>query len=235
MKSGDDAVRGFAGGLDGAGVNPRAGKARPAIAAGAYTPGEARRLFGKRAALVVVDDPGLAPAPRTPSGLHWAEGGHPALIRAGDVDAPQPVPGEAGELVDFESVEGRLLEAFDTLRQLPDPAPGPKVRIMALWREVLPERVDLDGEGQAARPGVSRELHRRMDEALAWCERLSGDERRIVGMAIEAQRHATQVDWVLVRRKLRSERTTDALRKAYSRALSRICGKLNAGAGRHFG
>lgn len=155
---------------------------------------------------------------------------------AGGVNPPcAPVPGENGELIDYDSVEGRLLEAFETLRQLPDPAPGPRVRIMALWREVLPERVDQDGEGREARPGVSRALHARMEEALGWCEAwLGGDERRIVGVVLTAQRHGAQVDWPLVRRRLRSDRTTDALRKAYSRALSRICGKLNTRVGKHF-
>jgi hypothetical protein len=143
------------------------------------------------------------------------------------------VPSEGrSPLIDFESVEERVQEAFETLRALPDPAPGPRVKIMALWREVLPERVDIDGEGSDARPGVSRGGYARMEEAFRWCECLSGPERRLLGrvmmMRIAERGH---VEWPVIRRQLGETCTTDALRKRYSRALSRICGKLNAGAG----
>ncbi len=162
------------------------------------------------------------------SKLLWADGSS-GVLRAGEVKPAPPVPGERGELIDFESVEGRLVEAFRTLWALPDPAPGPRLRMMALWREVAPERVDIDGEGQAARPGVSRYEMARMDEALRWCEWLTPEQRRLVGVAVAWQASgAGELRWSEIRRRPRVETTTEALRKAYGRALSRICGKLNA-------
>jgi hypothetical protein len=147
------------------------------------------------------------------------------------------VPGEGGELIDFVSVEARLVEAFDVLRRLPDPERRfLRTRTMGLWAEVRPERVDIDGEGQEARPGVTRGELRRMEEALGWCEWLDGPARKLVGATISSLREADQQpNWPHIRRILGETRTTDALRMAYGRALSRICGKLNAGSGRAFG
>lgn len=169
------------------------------------------------------------------SGLKIEKGFTGGLIRAEAASPVPPVPGEGGELFDFESVEDRLIQAFETLAQLPDRERGwLRVGTMRLWREVLPERVDIDCEPTPARPGVSRAELARMEQALGWCEWLGGEDRRVVGAAIDWQRQGRQLDWPAIRRKLRSERTTDALRKAYSRALSRICGRLNAGTGKHF-
>lgn len=106
---------------------------------------------------------------------------------------------------------------------------------MGLWRSVVPERLDVDCEPAAARPGVSRLQYERMEQALGWCEWLTPEERRLVGAAITSTRGgARDPRWTEIRRHLATERTTDALRKAYGRALSRICGKLNAGDGSYF-
>lgn len=166
----------------------------------------------------------MTEALRLPKGF---DGG---LVEATDVAMPPPPP----ELIDFESVEDRLIEAFRTLAALPDPAPGPQLRTMALWREVMADRTDIDNEPTPGRPGVSRYEMRRMEEALAWCEWLGPDARRIVGAAISWQASAPdgqvrELRWTVIRHRLRVQTTTEGLRKAYSRALSRICGKLNAG------
>lgn len=152
------------------------------------------------------------------------------LIRAEAASPVPPVAGDPGELVDFESVEARLVEAFEVLARLPDPSPGPRLRMMALWREVVPERVDVDQVGSPARPGVSRHELKRMDEALAWCEWLTPEARRVVGAVVNWQAQGRgEIRWTDIRRRLAVETTTEGLRKAYSRSLQRICGKLNAG------
>lgn len=131
----------------------------------------------------------------------------------------------------FESVEGRLMEAFETLAALPDR----ERRFLrhaqsALWRDVVPDRVDIDVEPAPARPGVSRHQMMRMDEALGWCELLDGEARRVMGAAMIYMRGgARAVHWPEIKRRLRSDRTTDALRKVYSRGLSKICFRLNTG------
>jgi hypothetical protein len=147
-----------------------------------------------------------------------------------DVEVNPPVAAFA----DFESVEERLVQAFVTMDQLPDrEARFLKVQIMALWREVRPEEGDVL-ETSPGRPGVFLVEHKAMMEALGWCEWLSGDERRLVGRVIEQLRKRDRVEWPEIRRELASQRTTDALRKAYGRALERICARLNAGTGGHF-
>lgn len=199
---------------------------KPAVARGAYSPAERARLFGGPVKGPAFEGREAAPVPTK---LRWAEGAGSALIPAGEVAPRAPLPGEAGELVDFECVETRLVEAFRTLHALPDPSPGPRLRMMALWREVAPERVDIDAEPTPGRPGVSRWEMGRMDEALAWCEWLSPDARRLVGVVIAWQASGRgELRWAEIRQRLRVETTTEALRKAYGRALSRICGKLNA-------
>lgn len=152
------------------------------------------------------------------------------LVKADAASPVPPVAGDPGELLDFESVEARLVEAFEVLARLPDPSPGPRLRMMALWREVVPDRVDVDCEPSPARPGVSRWELRRMEEALAWCEWLSPEARRVVGAAVSWQAQGRgELRWAEIRRWLGVETNTDALRMTYSRALQRICGKLNAG------
>jgi hypothetical protein len=199
---------------------------RPAVARGAYSPAERARLFGGAVSGPAFEGREVA---AVPSKLRWADGAGSGVIRAGDVPAAPVVPGERGELIDYECVETRLVEAFRTLHALPDPAPGPRLRMMALWREVAPERVDIDAEPSPGRPGVSRFEMGRMDEALAWCEWLKPEARRLVGVVIAWQASDRgEVRWTEIRQRLRVETTTEALRKAYSRALSRICGKLNA-------
>lgn len=144
--------------------------------------------------------------------------------------ADLPVGGEASNLIDWESVEARLVEAFDVLHRLPDPSPGPQLRMMALWREVVADRTDIDQTPSPGRPGVSRWELGRMDEALAWCEWLSPEARRVVGAVVTWQAAGRgEVRWTEIRRRLGVETTTEGLRKAYSRALQRICGRLNVG------
>lgn len=204
----------------------RQGKA--VVAAGAYSPAERRRLLGR------VQQHGPAfegrEAHAQAGKLRWAQGAGPGLLRGEDV-APVPrVPGEAGELIDFESVEARLVEAFETLWRLPDTSPGPRLRTMALWREVVPDRADIDSTPTPGRPGVSRREMARMDEALGWCEWLTPEARRVVGAAVGWQAAGRgELRWAEIRRRLGVETTTEALRKVYSRSLSRICGRLNRG------
>lgn len=135
------------------------------------------------------------------------------------------------DFADFESVEERLIEAFATLDALPDRERGwLRTRTMGLWRGVMPERVDIDCEPTPARLGVSRHAYARMEEALGWCEWLTPGARRVVGATMIATRGGEcEPNWPSIRRALGEERTTDALRMAYSRALTVICNKLNVG------
>lgn len=135
------------------------------------------------------------------------------------------------DFADFESVEERLIEAFATLDALPDRERGwLRTRTMGLWRDLAPDRVDIDCEPTPARPGVSRREYARMEEALGWCEWLRPAARRVVGATItDMQGGACEPRWPVIRRALGEERTTDALRMAYSRALTVICNRLNAG------
>jgi len=153
-----------------------------------------------------------------------------------DVSVVVIEPEEAGfppcenRFVDFEDVEARLIEAFETLAKLPDRERRfLRTSTMAIWREARPEVGDYL-ETTPARPGVFLVEHRAMTEALGWCEWLGGEDRRIVGRVIEMRRlrHGA-VEWPEIRRDLGTLRTTDALRKAYSRALERICNRLNRG------
>lgn len=132
------------------------------------------------------------------------------------------------DFVPFEAVEDRLVEAFQTLWALPDPSPPPRCKISAIWRESVRDRVDVDCEPSPARPGVGRWQYARMEEALGWCEALSPDARRVVGRVVtQLAKGRQRVEWPLVRRDLGERRTTDALRKVYSRALNRICVSIN--------
>lgn len=135
------------------------------------------------------------------------------------------------DFTDFESVEERLIEAFATLDALPDRERGwLRTRTMGLWRDVMPDRVDIDCEPTPARPGVSRHEYARMEEALGWCEWLAPGARRVVGVTITMRADGKrEPHWPTIRRRLGEKRTTDALRKAYGRALTVICNRLNRG------
>lgn len=139
------------------------------------------------------------------------------------------------DFMSFDDVEERLIEAFVSLAALPDRERGwLSTRTMGLWREVMPERVDVDAEPTPARPGVSRSQYQRMEEALGWCQWVEPAARRLIGRVMLHLASDREPHWPAIRRNLRDARTTDALRKAYSRSITRICNKLNHSRGAHF-
>lgn len=141
----------------------------------------------------------------------------------------------AGAAACFDSVEERLVEAFATLSLLPDRERGwLKTRTMGLWREVVRDRVDIDCEPTPGRPGVGRVQHARMEEALGWCAWVRADQRRLIGRVMLRLVDGREVDWPGIRRDLGEVRTTEALRKAYGRALNSICSRLNRSRGLYF-
>jgi hypothetical protein len=122
---------------------------------------------------------------------------------------------------------------------------GPRLKISGIYSQVLRNnRADGQGEadGHAAdviEPLTDREVRRvrpltaveidEMERVNGWIEWLpEGDDRRLVGAASlmigEQGRH---VDWVEIKRQVRSARSPNALRVRYSRALTQIARRLN--------
>lgn len=144
----------------------------------------------------------------------------------------------------FCEVEDRLVEAMLTCWRYPDRERGWQ-RIRSAWPEISREehRGDYDargGEGSssdvALRPASQTRVEvAEMEEAFAWLDAISPEDRKLVGLAIvQLARGKREVSWADMLARMGVDRGADGLRMRYGRAINAICVALSGGnAGRH--
>jgi hypothetical protein len=131
----------------------------------------------------------------------------------------------------FRLVEDRLIEAWQMLMRLPDREAGwLSSGTMSVWRMVTREVGDAaaDDAPMARTSLTSREVDR-MNETLAWLDLAEEGERKLIGLAIrQLASGASRVRWRELNRHFgRTRGTGELLRKRYSRAIMKICMRLN--------
>lgn len=138
----------------------------------------------------------------------------------------------------FEAVQERLIEAMGFLDRVsgggrnPYASDGPWSQIV---RDRLVDYVDVDAlREQGARPrgGLNAGEVDRMEEALDWIKHVPvrGAHRKLVGVVVQQLLNGgSQVRWDEVKLRLRSKDSPEALRKGYSRSITRIAERLNGG------
>ena len=140
------------------------------------------------------------------------------------------------ELLTFDEVEGRLVEAMRLCWQLPDRERG-WMRLRAYWPDVSAEPGDYDARGGhhrssdvALRPAsVSRNQLAAMEEAFGWLDAVATEDRKLIGLAITAlARGESRVPWRQLLAPMGLQRGADGLRMRYGRAVSNIVARLNS-------
>lgn len=137
----------------------------------------------------------------------------------------------------FEGVQERLIEAMGFLDRVtpsghnPYASDGP-------WSQIVKDRlvdyVDVDElreRGAKARGGLNAAEVDRMEETLDWIRIVpaKGQLRRLVGVVIlQLLNGGSQPRWADVKASMRSKDSPDALRKGYSRSITRIAERLNS-------
>jgi hypothetical protein len=138
-------------------------------------------------------------------------------------------------------VQERLVEAYGFLGRLPDRERGwLKTATMSLWRQMSPtagmtavEQAEyrLYRAGDAPRlPGLTRGEVEAMEQTLRWLEWVPAEQRKVVHMAVAqlASGRQTRVAWGSLTSDPTLPGSADRLRKAYGRAITGICNRLNA-------
>lgn len=141
---------------------------------------------------------------------------------------------EAGALLSFEDVEQRLIEAMLCAWRMPDRERG-WVKVRSLWPSF--RRHTWFGDyGESASdapirlPALTRREVGQMDEAFAWVEAVSGDDRRLIGLAITAlARGENRVPWRKLLGPMGLAMGADGLRMRYGRAMRRVVERANGG------
>lgn len=134
------------------------------------------------------------------------------------------------EFWSFDDVEQRLIEAWISLRRLPDREQGwLRTSTMGLWRQVQSEEAEADPYELPPRPGLTRAEVREMEEALGWLEGVEPTDRKLIGLAVgRLARGDARVPWRRLLRAMGLRHGADGLRKRYGRAIKAICALLNA-------
>ncbi|ABQ68554.1 hypothetical protein Swit_2195 [Rhizorhabdus wittichii RW1] len=145
------------------------------------------------------------------------------------------VPNLSRAFMNFELAEERLVEAMTVLLQSGDREwswlhPG----TLAMWRQYRPEVQD-DDAAPLRTCEMTRAEVERAEEAMRWIDAAvpAGLDRRIMGIALVqlASADRARIEWPAVLRRLGRDGaglTTEAVRKRYNRAVSKICERKNA-------
>lgn len=140
------------------------------------------------------------------------------------------------ELLSFDDVETRLVEAMRICWRLPDRERG-WLRLRAYWPDVSAEAGDYDARGGdhrssdvAIRPAsLTRAEHAAMEEALGWLDMVKANDRKLIGLAITAlARGESRIPWRELLAPMGLKLGADGLRMRYGRALSNIVARLNS-------
>ncbi len=158
-----------------------------------------------------------------------------------------PIERDRGSIVDatpfwtFDAVQERLIEAYATLRRVPDREnPWLRHKTMGIWDQVsitahmtAVEQAEYKlyrADDPPRMPGLTRDEIARMDEALGWLAWIADEPRKVVHLAI-AQLYsgrASRIQWGSLVSDPRLPGSAERLRKAYGRAITLICTRLNA-------
>lgn len=136
-------------------------------------------------------------------------------------------------------VEERLVEALLTCWRQPDRERG-WLWVKSAWPDIMREQSagDADARGgfglgqePTLRPASLTRLEvAEMEEAFGWADRLSAEDRRLVGVVVaQLARGKRQISWQAVARSFGMNRGADGFRMRYGRAIARIAGALNGG------
>jgi hypothetical protein len=151
----------------------------------------------------------------------------PPVVGKDNPKLPEPV------VLDFATVEDRLVEAVLTCWRTPDRERGWQ-QLRSAWPEIMRDPLlgDYDargGDGTSSDvlmrlASQTREEVAEMEEAFDWLTVLDADDRKLVGLAV-AQLAAgkREISWVKMLRRLGLEHGADGLRKRYGRAIAAIC------------
>lgn len=141
---------------------------------------------------------------------------------------------EEGRFYSFDDVQERLVEAMLCAWRLPDREAGWQ-RVKAQWPDVW-RHTHFGDYGESASDAVLRPaaLTRRdiaeMEEAFDWLAVLKPADRKLVGLAVTAlARGEKQVPWLRLLKPMGLQRGAHGLRKRYSRAMAKVCGRINGG------
>lgn len=135
------------------------------------------------------------------------------------------------ELATFDLVEARLVEAWGYLLRLPDREIGWH-RLKASWPDVRRHTAfgdygDMEPDAKPKLPGLRTAEVDRMEEALGWVEWVAEQHRPLIGVVLGMLQRADRPDWDWISGKVDGDPGSDACRKRYSRAVTRICERLN--------
>lgn len=131
----------------------------------------------------------------------------------------------------FEAVEERLIEAWDFLARMPDREAGwQRAGLSSLYRSIVREWNDYwQTDDHPPRLGLRSTEVDRMEQALDWLQHVRPADRRLIGLALHAlSRGAAEVPWRGLCKPMAWGGHPDALRKRYSRSLTRVVMTLNA-------
>jgi hypothetical protein len=137
----------------------------------------------------------------------------------------------------FEAVEERLIEAWEFLGRMPDrEARFQRVSISSLYQSIVREWNDYwQTDDHPPRLGLRSAEVDRMEQALGWMTGyVRPADRKLVGLALQAlAKGAAEVPWRGLCKPMGWGGHADALRKRYSRAITRIANSLNSAENRH--
>lgn len=142
-------------------------------------------------------------------------------------------PSECGrdDFWTFAAVEERLVEAWEFLGRMPDREAGwLKVGVSSIYRAIVREWNDYwQTDDKPVRLGLRTAEVDRMNEALDWLEHVRPADRKLVGFVLQAlARGHADPPWGGLCRPMGWGGHPDALRKRYSRAITRICHAENS-------
>lgn len=141
---------------------------------------------------------------------------------------------EAGLLLSFDDVQERLVEAMRCSWRQPDRERG-WIKVRSLW-PAFRRHTWFGDYGESASDAVPRSapLSRReiaqMDQAFSWVEAVSGDDRRLIGLAVSAlARGEGRVPWRRLLGPMGLKLGSDGLRMRYGRAMRKVVERANGG------
>jgi hypothetical protein len=131
----------------------------------------------------------------------------------------------------FAAVEERLVEAWVFLGRMPDrEANWLRAGVSSIYRSIVREWNDYwQTDDKPVRLGLRSAEVDRMNEALGWLDHVRPADRKLVGFVLQAlARGHSDPPWRGLCRPMGWGGHPDALRKRYSRAISRVCYVLNS-------
>lgn len=135
------------------------------------------------------------------------------------------------ELATFDLVQERLVEAWGYLLRMPDREKGWQ-RIKAMWPDVRRHNAngdygDTEPDAKPKQPGLRTAEVDDMEEALGWVEWVPTQHRILIGVVLGQLQRIDRPDWTWIAAQIEGRPEPDACRMRYSRALTRICERLN--------